>query len=197
MYRPLARVERQRSDGSESALVHTRYQRLGIESFAVLDYTSSITTVGAMRAFATPRGRARTLAARLAFSGSSSADGTSTARARDMPQNPPRSYDDITRRTVPEPDSSFRPTKDQERAAFEGERILSTDEQALHDKVASALRNARLDIEEVSIEIDGTRVTLRGRVDDHHILPLLESAVRDVADVGDIVDLVLVDPSRR
>lgn len=113
-----------------------------------------------------------------------------------MPQNTPRSYDDITRRTVPEPDSSFRPTKDQERAALEGERILSTDEQSLHDKVADKLRRSRLDIAEVSIEIDGTRVTLRGRVDDHHTLPLLESAVREVGEVGDIVDLVVVNAYR-
>jgi hypothetical protein len=113
-----------------------------------------------------------------------------------MPQHTPRTYDDITRRTVPEPDSSFRPTTDQERAAFEGERILSSDEKALYDRVADALRGSGLDIAEVSIEIDGTRVTLRGRVDDHHTLPLLENAVRDVPDVGDIVDLVVVDSRR-
>lgn len=113
-----------------------------------------------------------------------------------MPQNTPPSYDDITRRTVPEPDSSFRPTKDQERAAFEGERVLSSDERALYDKVSNALRSSRLDISEVSIEIDGTKVTLRGRVTDHHTLPLLENVVRDVPDAGDIVDLVVVDPRR-
>ena len=104
------------------------------------------------------------------------------------------SYDEITRKTVPEPDSSFRPTKDQERAAFEGERILSSDEAELHAKVAEALRSSGLDLSEVSFEIDRTRVTLRGRVDDHHVLPMLENIVRDVPDVGDIVDLVVVDP---
>lgn len=114
-----------------------------------------------------------------------------------MPHHPPRTYDDITRRTVPEPDSGFRPTKDQERAAFEGERVLSSDEQIIHDKVSEALRQSGLDIAEVSIEVDRTRVTLRGRVDDHHTLPLLENAVREVPEVGDIVDLVVVDPTRR
>ena len=113
-----------------------------------------------------------------------------------MPQHTPRSYDDITRQTVPEPDSSFRPTKDQERAAFEGERIMSSDENALYERVSTALRNSRLDISEVSIEIDRSRVTLRGRVDDHHTLPLLENVVRGVPDVGDIVDLVVVDSRR-
>jgi BON domain-containing protein len=114
-----------------------------------------------------------------------------------MPQPPdriPKSYDEITRRTVPEPDSSFRPTSDQERAAFEGERILSSDEQALHAKVADALGSSGADVSSVSIEIDGSRVTLRGRVSDVALLPQLESAVRTVDEVGDIVDLVVVDP---
>ncbi|MBA3461357.1 MAG: BON domain-containing protein [Deltaproteobacteria bacterium] len=106
----------------------------------------------------------------------------------------PRSYDEITRSTVPEPDSSFRPTQDQERAAFEGERILSSEEAELHSKVADALRSSGLDIPEVSFEIDRTKVTLRGRVDDHTVLPLLENIVRDVPDAGDILNLVVVDP---
>ncbi len=106
----------------------------------------------------------------------------------------PRTYDEITRNTVPEPDSSFRPTSDQERAAFEGERILSSDEQALHTRVADALGSSGLDVSTLAIEIDGSRVTLRGRVSDVHLLPQLEAAVRTVDDVGDIVDLVVVDP---
>lgn len=113
-----------------------------------------------------------------------------------MAQHTPRSYDDIIRKTVPEPDSSFRPTKEQERAAFEGERIMSTDETALYQRVSDALRGSGLDTSDVSIEIDGSRVTLRGRVGDHHTLPLLENAVRAVPDVGDIVDLVVVDSRR-
>jgi len=114
-----------------------------------------------------------------------------------MPQHPgrtPRSYDEITRSTVPDPDSSFRPTKDQERAAFEGQRIMSHDEIALYNRVSEALRGSGLDVSEVSIEIDRTTVTLRGRVSDHHALPQIENAVRDIPDVGDIVDLVVVDP---
>ena len=67
LYRPLARVERQRSDGSGLRLVHTRYQRVRIEVFAVLDYTPSITSVTAMRGFATPRDHARTPLARERF----------------------------------------------------------------------------------------------------------------------------------
>lgn len=109
------------------------------------------------------------------------------------PGNIPKSYDEITRRTVPEPDSSFRPTSDQERAAFEGERILSSDEQVLHTKVADALASSGLDVSNVSIELDGTRVTLRGMVSNVQLLPQLEAAVRTVDEIGDIVDLVVVD----
>ncbi len=109
----------------------------------------------------------------------------------------PRTYDEITRNTVPEPDSSYRPTSDQERAAFEGERILSGDEQVLHAKVATVLGSSGLDVSRVSIEIDGTRVTLRGMVTDVHLLPQLENAVRSVGEVEDLVDLVVVDAGAR
>jgi hypothetical protein len=114
-----------------------------------------------------------------------------------MPGQPPRSYDDITRNTVPEPDSSYRPTVEQERAAFEGERILSSDERVLHEAVSKALDRSGLDVSDVAIEIDGTRVTLRGRVSAIHLLPRIEAVVRDVADVGDIVDLLVVDAGAR
>jgi len=114
-----------------------------------------------------------------------------------MPGHPPRSYDDITRNTVPEPDSSYRPTVDQERAAFEGERILSSDERVLHNTVSSALDSSGLDVGDIAIEIDGSRVTLRGRVAAIHLLPRIEAVVRGVDDVGDIVDLLVVDPGAR
>lgn len=112
-----------------------------------------------------------------------------------MPRPPnPRTYDEITRSTVPEPDSSFRPTVEQERAAFEGERVMSADERALYEHVSEALRTSGVDVSNVAIEIDRTQVTLRGRVSDYHMLPKLENAVRSVPDVGDIVDYVVVDP---
>ncbi len=114
-----------------------------------------------------------------------------------MPGQPPRSYDDITRNTVPEPDSSYRPTADQERAAFAGERILSSDERVLHDAVSSALGGSGLDVSDVTIEIDDARVTLRGRVAAIHLLPRIEAVVRNVASVGDIVDLLVVDSGAR
>lgn len=105
----------------------------------------------------------------------------------------PRTYDEITRRTVPELDSSFRPSREQERAAYKRARILSADEHVLHTSVASALASAGLDVSAITIEIDGTSVTLRGRVGDADVLRRLEDCVRSVEAVGDIVDLVVVD----
>ena len=114
-----------------------------------------------------------------------------------MPGQPPKSYDEITRNTVPEPDSSYRPTVGQERAAFEGERIMSSDERVLHDAVSRALGGSGLDVSDIGIEIDGSRVTLRGRIAAVHLLPRIEAVVRDVRDVGDIVDLLVVGSGAR
>lgn len=51
----------------------------------------------------------------------------------------PKTYDEIVRKTVPEPDSSFRPSPEQVRQAYEGFRALDADEQALKDRVEAAL----------------------------------------------------------
>lgn len=114
-----------------------------------------------------------------------------------MPQNTGnkvKSYEDITRATVIEPDSSFRPTVAQERGSYEGERVLSGDERAIYDRTSDALRSAGCDVSAVTVEVDGSRVTLRGRVRDYNDLPKIEAAVRTVPDVGDIVDMIVIDP---
>ncbi len=114
-----------------------------------------------------------------------------------MSGHTPRSYDEITRNTVPEPDSSYRPTVEQEKSAYEGERIMSDDERTLHDAVSNALTGSGVDVSHVAVEIDGSRVTLRGHVSDVQVLPRLEDAVRGVRDVGDVVDLIVVDAGAR
>jgi len=58
--------------------------------------------------------------------------------ARNTVRNP-SSYDDIVRRTVVDPDSSVRPSREQEAAAREGFRALDADEQVLYDRVREAL----------------------------------------------------------
>lgn len=73
-----------------------------------------------------------------------------------MKPRSPRSYDEITRRTVPEPDSSFRPAREDEGGA--------ASDQELRERVADAL--IAMGFPEVGIEVDHGRVTLRGWVRD-------------------------------
>jgi len=99
----------------------------------------------------------------------------------------PRSYDEITRSTVPDPDSSFRPTKEQEQQAKEGFRMLDEDEHALHDRVLAAVSGTGIEI-----EIDRTQVTLRGQVSDSADLTRIEDRVRAVEGVGEVKNDLVV-----
>jgi osmotically-inducible protein OsmY len=109
-----------------------------------------------------------------------------------MPSRHPKSYEEITRETVPNPDSSYRPTLEQERRAYEGYRALDPEEQALNDRVLDALANACHDISRVQVEVSGTRVTLRGQVMNHQALDDIALAVHGVEGVGDVVDRMVV-----
>src|SRR5689334_20509745 len=55
-----------------------------------------------------------------------------------MSKQTPTSYDDIVRRTVPDPDSSQRPSERQEQQAREGFRAMDADETALAARVRAA-----------------------------------------------------------
>lgn len=105
-----------------------------------------------------------------------------------MPNDPRKvaeSYDDIVRRTVVDPVGSVPPSKQQVQRAYEGERVLDADEQALHAKVADALAAvAGVDLATVDIEIDRDRVSLRGTVADAQMLTRIEDAVAEVEGVG-------------
>lgn len=99
----------------------------------------------------------------------------------------PRSYDEITRSTVPDPDSSFRPSKEQEKEAKEGFRMLDEDEHALHDRVMAAVAGTGADI-----EIDRNHVTLRGQVSNSADLTRIEDRVRAVEGVGSVKNDLVV-----
>jgi hypothetical protein len=114
---------------------------------------------------------------------------------RSMPSNTiskSRSYDDIVRQTVVEPDTSFRPTRDQERAAREGFRALDPDEQVLHDRVTQALATLGPDASRVTAEISRELVTLRGQVADVATLRRIEDAIAYVTGVETIHNQVVV-----
>jgi osmotically-inducible protein OsmY len=108
--------------------------------------------------------------------------------------NAPRSYEEITRATVPDPDSSWRPTIEQEIRAFEGYRAMEPDEQRLWDRVHDALLAAGIDTSPLHIEIDRHRVILRGPVRDRHVMNRIPDIVQGVEGVGSIVDQLVIAP---
>ncbi|MGE0546163.1 MAG: BON domain-containing protein [Kofleriaceae bacterium] len=105
------------------------------------------------------------------------------------------SYDDIVRRTVIEPDGSFRPSAEQERQAYEGFRAMDAEEQALWTRVRSALAHGGVDLEHVSVEVERDRVFVRGTVQDSTTQNRIPELIHSVEGVGDVVDLVVIDAS--
>jgi hypothetical protein len=94
----------------------------------------------------------------------------------------PRTYDDIVARTVPEPDSSYRPTKQQVREALD--YVQPPRDEALAAKVDEALRE--IGAEHLSFEVDGDRVILRGPVVNLRTWQRIDAAVRAIVGVEEI-----------
>jgi BON domain len=106
----------------------------------------------------------------------------------------PKTYEEIIRKTVVDPDSSVRPTLDQERAAREGFRALDTFEQDLHERVVQALVAAGAP--SVTVEVSRDLVTLRGRVADIALLRTIENATASVPGVSTIHNQIVVGSHR-
>jgi len=96
-----------------------------------------------------------------------------------------KTYDEIERKNVPYPDSSFKPSPEQLQQAREGFRALDADEQALSARVQAELGG---DATSVTVEIDRARVTLRGTVADASALTSIPDRVRGIVGVSDVVD---------
>jgi osmotically-inducible protein OsmY len=109
-----------------------------------------------------------------------------------MPNRVPKSYDDIVRATVPEPDSSWRPTSEQERQAREGFRAMDDEEAQLHRRVLAALTSASIDPSGIEIEIDRDRVSLRGKVRDRETLTRVSQVVGEVDGVRAVLDHIVI-----
>jgi hypothetical protein len=99
-----------------------------------------------------------------------------------MTVKPPRTYDEIVVQTVPEPDSSYRPTRDQRLEAMA--RVPPPRDEALAVKVGDALRE--LGADQIAFEVDGDRVILRGAVADTRTFNRVEAAVREVDGVEEV-----------
>lgn len=114
---------------------------------------------------------------------------------RNQDRRAPQSYDEIIRRTVPDPDSSTRPTVRQEELAREGFRTMDADERALQARVVDALEdllagcNAICDFD---VEIDRDTVILGGQVPDVEMLNRIERIVEDVDGVSHVVNRLVV-----
>jgi osmotically-inducible protein OsmY len=104
-----------------------------------------------------------------------------------MAGSTPKSYDEITRKTVPDPEGSWRPTEGQETSAkTAGYQALDAGEQDLHDRVRAALLALGIDASRIAIEVLRDHVTLRGSVTQGTKLDDLERAVHAVSGVGDL-----------
>jgi hypothetical protein len=103
-----------------------------------------------------------------------------------------RSYDDIVRETVVDPDSSRRPTRDQVRAAHEGHWALDDEERALRDRVINALGRSGADVSGVNVDVADELVTLRGQVPEPGMLRAIEDAIAAVPGVSTIHNQVVV-----
>jgi hypothetical protein len=111
--------------------------------------------------------------------------------AHKSPENT-KSYDDIVRATVVDPDSSVRPSPAQVKAAHEGFRAVDSDEAELVHRVHAAIAASGADITAVTVEVSRDLVTLRGRVPRVEMLRQLEDAVALVPGVSSIQDQVVV-----
>lgn len=90
----------------------------------------------------------------------------------------PKTYDEITRRTVVEPDSSFRP--------LAPSRPDVPDDQTLLERARDAL--LALGFDEVGLEVEDGRISLLGWVRDRATSTRVEKVVRGVAPNATIVN---------
>ena len=105
--------------------------------------------------------------------------------------NKPTSYDDITRKTVPEPDGSTRPSREQVERAYDGTHTRAADDLALLTAVQSAV-GAHADGARVGVEVRDGRVELRGSVSQSSSMTELEDVVRGVAGVNSVENKLVV-----
>jgi len=106
-----------------------------------------------------------------------------------------RTYDEIVRSTVIDPEGSRRPTARQERVAREGYRELDPHERALRDRVIEALEDALRssnDTWSFQVDIDRDTVKMWGHVHDAAVLALVEKTVKRIEGVVDLDNAVVV-----
>ena len=103
-----------------------------------------------------------------------------------MPDRPPRSYDEIVRRTVPNPDSSWRPSREQE--AYAKEHALSPEIQGLCGDIHDALLAAGIDTGLLECHVDAEHVVLRGSARDRKASDEIVKIVERVPGVTSVIN---------
>jgi len=109
-----------------------------------------------------------------------------------MPNRVPRTYDEIARATVPDPDSSWRPSDHQEKLAYTGFRALSPEEQKLHERVERTLDRSGGALDHVEIEVENDCVILRGQVKSAAAIRRVVELVENVPGVRQVVDRLVI-----
>ncbi|HEY4181147.1 MAG TPA: BON domain-containing protein [Kofleriaceae bacterium] len=102
-----------------------------------------------------------------------------------------KSYDEITRGTVPDPDTSVRPSKKQVEEAYTGDFTKGHDELQLYAAVQGAL-HTHAEGSNVAIDIRDTNVELRGSVTKAASLDEIQSLVQGVPGVGSVSNKLIV-----
>ncbi len=103
-----------------------------------------------------------------------------------------KTYDDIVRSTVPELDSSMRPTRAQVQQSREGFRAMDDAEQALYARISEATLVGGVAMGSVQLEVARDAVTLHGNVADAAAIDRVEALVREVDGVGSVVNRLVV-----
>ncbi|CAN5886121.1 hypothetical protein BH11MYX2_BH11MYX2_07430 [soil metagenome] len=103
----------------------------------------------------------------------------------------PRTYDDLTRTTVPDPDGGSRPSPKQIEEAYAGDFTKGHDELQLYAAVQGAL-HAHAEGSGVAIDINDARVELRGSVTKASSIDELEALVRTVPGVSSVSNKLVV-----
>ena len=107
-----------------------------------------------------------------------------------MPNKPP-TYDDITRKTVPDPDGSIRPSREQVERAYDGTHTRTHDDLKLLAAVQAAA-HSHADGSRVAVEVRDGRAELRGNVAKPGSIGELEDLVKRVVGVESVENKLVI-----
>jgi osmotically-inducible protein OsmY len=105
--------------------------------------------------------------------------------------NKPTTYDDITRKTVLDPDGSVRPSREQVEQAYDGSHTRTADDLKLLAAVQAAV-HSHADGTRVAVEVRDGRVDLRGSVSSASSISELEDLLRSVPGVSEVANKLVV-----